>query len=187
MNRNTLQRDIEMGLISTHPRWTKITCYDDFKFPELSLDDLRLLFVGTHKLKQAQPDTEEHINQQGNYIIELESNNDDILRCTIQSRHPNGTKYKCWIKYSLFGEPIHAWYCKCISGAITVDACSHVVSTVWYLPYARYNNFQPSKCRRQIEQAVIERAVEDTEARAYENKEEADDDDQDDDIDDDNC
>ena len=169
MNQNTLQRDIEMGLISTHSRWTKVACYDDFEFSELSLDDLRLLFVGTYKLKQVQPYTEERINQQGDYVIELVSNNDDILRCTIQSRHSNRTKYKCWIKYSLSGEPIRAWYCTCISGAIAVGACSHVVSVIWYLSYARYNNFQPSKSRRRIQQVVIEIAVEDTEANADEN------------------
>ena len=186
-DRNTLQRDIEMGQISTHSRWTKIACYDDFEFPELSLNDFRPLFVGTYKLKQAQPYTEEHMNQQDDYIIKLESNNDDIVRCTIQSRHSNRTKYKCRIKYSLPGEPIHVWYYTCISGAITVGACSHVVSVVWYLSYARYNNFQLSKSRHQIQQAVMERVVEDIEASAYENKEETDDDDQNDDVDDDNC
>ena len=81
-----------MGLISTRSRWTKIACYDDFEFPELSLDDLRLLFVSTYKLKQVQPYTEEHMNQHGDYIIELESNHHDIIRCTIQRCHSNGTK-----------------------------------------------------------------------------------------------
>ena len=74
-----------------------------------------------------------------------------------------------------------------ISGAITVGACSHVVSIVWYLSYARYNNFHPSKSRRRIQQAVMGRAIEGIEASAYENKEETDDEDQDDDVDDDDC
>ena len=94
---------------------------------------------------------------------------------------------KCWIKYSLSGEPIIAWYCTCISGAITVGACSHVVSIVWYLSYARYNNFQPSESRRRIQQVVMKRMIEDTETSADENTEETDDDDEDDDTDDDNC
>jgi hypothetical protein len=168
MDRNILQHDIETGLISSRSRWRKVAYTDDFEFPELSFDDLCLLFVSTYKLKQARTYTEEHLDPAGDYVVELETNYHDILRCTIQSRHSNAVKYKCWIKYSLSGEPIIAWYCTCMSGAITIGSCSHVVSIVWYLSYGRYNEFKPSKGRRRIQQAVMERTVESEERDADE-------------------
>jgi hypothetical protein len=52
-------------------------------------------FLGIYKIKLARAYVEEHFDEEGDYIIELNDNTDDILRCTIQSRHSNSTKYKC--------------------------------------------------------------------------------------------
>ena len=93
-------------------------------------------------------------------MIEIGDENDFILRCSIQSRHSNATKYKTWIKHSLSGEPIIAWYCTCTAGAMTLGSCSHVVSMVWYLSYARHHDFHISSRRRSIQQAVIENIME---------------------------
>jgi hypothetical protein len=163
--RNILQQRVEAGTLSTRSRWKKTIEDVNFDFPELSLEDLRLLFFGTYKIKQARTYVEEHLDPDGDYIIELGDDNDDILRCTIQSRHSNATKYKAWIQYSLSGDPIVAWYCTCPAGAITVGCCSHVVSVVWYLSYARHHNFEPSKGRRRIRQAILERTIESDEER----------------------
>ncbi|WP_233601869.1 hypothetical protein, partial [Corallococcus sp. AB038B] len=83
--------------------------------------------------------------------------------CTIQSRHSNATKYKSWIQYSLSGDPITAWYCTCPAGALTIGACAHIVSIVWYLSYARHHHFEPFEGRRRIQQAITEQAIEDEE------------------------
>ena len=155
--RNVLQQRIAAGTISTRSRWKKLIEDADFDFPELSHDDLCLLFLTTYKLKQAQMYTEEHLDREGDYLIELEGNDDGLLRCSIQSRHSNRIKYRSWIQYSLHGDPIVAWYCTCPSGALTVGACAHVVSIVWYLSYARHNNFHSSAGRRRIQQAILER------------------------------
>lgn len=158
---NLLQEQVQRGLISSRSRWKNTIENVDFEFPELSYDDLRSLFLGVYKLKLASAYVEEHLDDDGNYLIELDTNHDDILRCTIQSRHSNATKYKTWIKYSLTGDPIVAWYCTCPSGALTIGACSHVVSIVWYLCYARHHDIQPSIGRRRIQQAILERKISD--------------------------
>ncbi len=118
-------------------------------------------FLGIQKIKLARAYVEEHFDEEGDYIIELNDNTDDILRCTIQSRHSNSTKYKCQIQYSLFEDPIIAWYCTCPAGGVTIGACSHIVSVVWYLSYALHHHFEPSEGRRRIQQAIMERSVED--------------------------
>ncbi|CAM4834786.1 unnamed protein product [Rotaria magnacalcarata] len=110
-------------------------------------------------IKLARTYVEEHLDQEGDYTVELDANTDNILRCTIQSRHSNAVKYKSWIQYSLSGDPIIAWYCTCPGGAVTIGACAHIVSIVWYLSYARHHHFEPSKGRRRIQQAIMERIV----------------------------
>ncbi|CAF4928075.1 unnamed protein product [Rotaria socialis] len=159
MHRNVLQQRVEMGTISTRSRWKKTIEDVDFDFPELSFDDLCFLFLGTYKIKLARTYVEEHLDQEGDYTVELDANTDNILRCTIQSRHSNAVKYKSWIQYSLSGDPIIAWYCTCPGGAVTIGACAHIVSIVWYLSYARHHHFEPSKGRRRIQQAIMERIV----------------------------
>lgn len=176
MHRNVLQQRVEMGVISTRSRWKKTIEDADFDFPELSLDDLYLLFLGTYKIKLARTYVEEHLDREGDYIVELDDNTDDILRCTIQSRHSNSIKYKTWIQYSLSGDPIIAWYCTCRGGAVTIGACSHIVSIVWYLSYAPHHHFEPSKSRRRIQQAVMERIIEDEEGDMVDEDREEDDD-----------
>ncbi|CAF2141157.1 unnamed protein product [Rotaria magnacalcarata] len=159
MHRNVLQQRVEMGTISTRSRWKKTIEDVDFDFSELSFDDLCFLFLGTYKIKLARTYVEEHLDQEGDYTVELDANTDNILRCTIQSRHSSAVKYKSWIQYSLSGDPIIAWYCTCPGGAVTIGACAHIVSIVWYLSYARHHHFEPSKGRRRIQQAIMERIV----------------------------
>ena len=173
-HRNLLQQRVEKGLLSTRSRLHQTIEDVNFDFPELSFDDLCLLFLGTYKIKLARGYVEEHFDQDGDFIVELDGNYDDILRCTIRSRHSNATKYKSWIQYSLSGDPIVAWYCTCPTGAVTIGACAHIVSIVWYLSYARYHHFEPLESRRRIQQAIMERAIEDDEEDMIDKAEEED-------------
>ncbi|CAF3709271.1 unnamed protein product [Rotaria socialis] len=159
-SRSILQQLVDMGAISSRSRCKKKIEDVDFEFPQLSLDDLHVLFLSSYKIKLAPAYVEEHLDKDGDYIIGIGDDNDFILRCTIQSRHSNAVKYKTWIQYSLTGEPIVAWYCTCTAGAMTLGSCSHVVSIIWYLSYARHHDFQVSQGRHRIQQAVMERTIE---------------------------
>lgn len=154
--RNTLLARIENGTLSRRSRRTTKIDDTQLDFPELSLDDLRILFFGVYQIKQARPYVEEHLDDDGSYFIELEESDENILRCTIQSRHSNATRYKVWIQYSLIGDPIRAWYCTCSSGARTVGCCGHIASIIWYLSYARHHHFYSSEGRRRIQQTISE-------------------------------
>ena len=135
--RNILQQRIESGSLAARARWTKTIENVDFDFPRLTTEDLRFLFFGTYKIKIAKLCVEEHQESDDDHTIELGDTDDNILRCRIQSRHSNATKYKAWIQYSMTGDPIVAWCCTCPAGAITVGCCSHVVSIILYLSYGR--------------------------------------------------
>ena len=156
---NFLQQRIESGTLSSRSRWARAIENADFDFPRLSLDDLRFFFFGSYKIKLAKSYVEEHQNPDGDYIIQLGDDDDNILRCTIQSRHSNLTKHKAWIQYSMTDDPITAWYCTCTAGAITVGCSAHVASIIWYLSYARHNNFEKSQARHRIYQAILERTL----------------------------
>ena len=131
----------------------------DFDFPELSIEDQRLLLFGTHKIKQSKTYVEEHLDSNGNYIIELEESDDDILRCTIRSQHSNVVKYKVRIQYALIEDPIRTWYCQCKAVARTTGCCAHAASIIWYLSFARHNNFISSQGRRHIKQSIAESMI----------------------------
>ena len=131
----------------------------DFDFPALSIEDLRRLLFGTYQIKQSKTYVEEHLDSNGNYIIELEESDDDILRCTIRSRHSNVVKYKVWIQYALIGDRVRAWYCQCKAGARTIGCCAHLASIIWYLSFAHHNNFISSQGRRRIKQSIAESMI----------------------------
>ena len=106
--RNILQKRIDSGSLSARARWTSTIKNVDFDFPRLTIEDLRFLFFGTYKIKIAKLYVEEHQDPNGAYIIELGDSDDNILRCRVQSRRSNVTKYKARIQCSMTGDPIAA-------------------------------------------------------------------------------
>lgn len=150
---NTLKYDVDRGLISARSRWKKLDD-ESIAFPEVDLDDLRELFFGTYQIKQSRTYAEEHLDEDGNYIIEVAPEEGEIIRCRVQSRHSNATRYYAWIRYSLEDNTIKAWYCQCRSGARTLGCCGHVGSIIWYLSYARLHDFRPSSGRTRVVRAI---------------------------------
>ena len=153
LKNNTLLDDINHGLISSRSHWKNL---DDqsIEFPVLDLNELRSLFFGIYQIKQSRTYTEEHLDDNGNYIVQVAPENSELLRSRIQSRHSNAVRYYAWIRYILPTNAIHSWYCQCRSGARTLGCCGHVASVIWYLAYARLQNFQPSYARRRIVQSI---------------------------------
>ncbi|CAF4044121.1 unnamed protein product [Rotaria sp. Silwood2] len=150
---NTLKCDIDRGLISSRSQWKKLDD-ENIVFPEMDLDHLRELFFGTYQIKQSETYTEEHLDEEGNYVVQVAPEEDELIRCRIQSRHSNATRYYAWIRYSLSENTITAWYCQCRSGARTVGCCGHIASVIWYLSYARLHDFHPSPGRMRVVQAI---------------------------------
>jgi hypothetical protein len=150
---NTLKYYIDRGLIRTRSHWRNMDD-ESIVFPEIDLDYLRELFFGTYQIKQSKTYTEEHLDEDGNYIVQVAPEEGEIIRCRIQSRHSNATRYYAWIRYSLLDNTIKAWYCQCRSGARTLGCCGHIASVIWYLSYARLHDFHPSSGRMRVVQAI---------------------------------
>ena len=94
--------------------------------------------MGVYQLKLAKCYTKEHLSDDGEYLIKINSDIEDILRVQIQSRHTSARKYLIWIQYDEI--EVKAWYCQCKSGARVVGTCAHVASVLWYLGLARYSD-----------------------------------------------
>jgi hypothetical protein len=60
----------------------------------MSLDDIRQLFFGTYQIKIGHCYVEEHMDDNGDYFIEVGNSNDNIVRVSIHSRHSNASVYK---------------------------------------------------------------------------------------------
>ena len=106
-------------------------------FPIFSYQSLIDLTLGIYQLKQSKSYAIEHLNQNGEYYVQISNQEPHLLRARIQSRHSQSKKYDLWIKYSV--NKVEGWYCSCIKGARVVGCCSHVSSIIWYLSYARFD------------------------------------------------
>ena len=151
---NMLQVRLDNGSLSSRSGWERIED-STFDFPQMSLDEIRELFFGTYQIKTGRCYVEEHLDQTGDYMIAVSNSNDNIVRVNVQSRHSNRSVYKAYIQFSFDGDPIEAWYCQCTAGARNLGCCSHVASVIWYLAFARHDNFKPSAGRQRLLQALM--------------------------------
>ena len=141
------------GSLSSRSRWKEIED-SSFSFPQMSFGEMGQLFFGTYQSQTGHVYVEEHMNNDDDYIIEVDTSNDNIACTYIHSRHSSTSVYKAWIQYSFTDDPMQAWYCQCTAGAHTIEGCSHVDSVVWYLTFARYSNFKPTVDRRKLLQVL---------------------------------
>lgn len=132
-----LDRVVEERLDRRISAWKRMDAQNVVEeFPTLSEDELTNITLGVYQLKLARSYTCEHLDEDGEYIIMLNDDIEDILRAKIQSRHTSSKSYLLWIEYG--PAIIKGWYCQCRAGARVVGACAHVSSVLWYLGYARY-------------------------------------------------
>lgn len=129
-------------------------------FPRLTQDDLILFSLGTYQLKLANSYYAEHVRQGGEYSIELYRDSEGLtadldeegipgeslwlLRGKIKSRHTRGRSYYSYVvvKDNETGlNAIEHYYCSCKSGKRTVGCCAHILVIIWYLGYARYEDY----------------------------------------------
>ena len=64
------------------------------------------------------------------FIVELSSNDDNIVRARFSSRHINTKPYVTIIQHNIknIEQPITGWYCTCTSGRRNVGCCVHVAA-----------------------------------------------------------
>ena len=123
-------------------------------FPEMTMSDLVIFGLGVYQIKQARSYYGEHIRQHGSFQVEISNELEVIARAIpsqpdpllirgrIRSRHSSGRVYYTYILLAREGsdwdEKILSYYCSCIAGQRTVGCCAHVMTIVWFLGWARY-------------------------------------------------
>eukprot|EP00732_Lithocolla_globosa_P003286 Lithocolla_globosa_v1_NODE_2564_length_1952_cov_44.540327.p1 type:complete len:325 gc:universal NODE_2564_length_1952_cov_44.540327:155-1129(+) len=120
-------------------------------FPSYTLEEFQQETLGGFQVKTGRSYSFEHCqkhdDEEGNYDVFYHTLETRLIRVKIQSRHINGKKYHCWLRYD--EQKVQNWYCKCKPGARTVGMCSHLASVIWYLGYARGLKRIPGrKCRQ---------------------------------------
>lgn len=126
-------------------------------FPRLSEEDLIIFALGTYQLKLARSYYSEHVRG-GVYTIDIYRDdappaglerynitepNLTLLRGRIQSRHVRSRTYYTYIMYGEEAaglDSIRHYYCSCVTGKRTLGVCAHIMTIVWYLGWARYQN-----------------------------------------------
>ena len=88
--------------------------------------------------------------------------NPRLLRCRLQSRHAEATKYWVFVEYSTpdpfdgvddresVFKKLVSWYCTCKSGARTLGMCGHVAATIYYLGVLQQNLKTTSERKRTL-------------------------------------
>ncbi|XP_021965136.1 uncharacterized protein LOC110860413 [Folsomia candida] len=137
--KNDLQQEVEEnGLDRKRVIWKEASGRKIPDFPELSIDDLKTLTLGTYQIKISQNYTEQHLQENSCYKIMVCKDQENLLRAKIQSRLRKSGGHHLWIKYVPHfegPEAILGYYCKCKNGARTVGMCSHICSVLWFLGY----------------------------------------------------
>lgn len=125
-----------------------------FMFPRLNYSDLILFALGTYQIRQARSYYGEHIRFHGSYRIEICRDTQDfsqynlrgssditLIRGKIKSRHISRNQYYVYIliENNVSGrDGIVEYCCNCLVGRRTIGCCAHVMTLVWYLGWARY-------------------------------------------------
>ncbi|XP_060073207.1 uncharacterized protein LOC132553020 [Ylistrum balloti] len=137
---NTVKAFLESNnLLNKRTVYQKLEAEDLMDFPKLSMDDLRNITMGVYQLKQAPSYKKEHCVDDGLYELLVFSENPNLIKLKIQSRHCNSRAHSLWIEYdSLSDDPIKGWYCTCKVGSRVVGCCAHIASALWFLGYERF-------------------------------------------------
>ncbi|XP_047040251.1 uncharacterized protein LOC124644764 [Helicoverpa zea] len=116
-------------------------------FPRMDYDQLIVFAIGTYHVKLARSYCCEHIRGTGVFSIEvfrhperININNEEstLIRCRIHSRHVGTRTYYCYVLYNT--NRISEYCCSCIHGRRTLGSCAHIISIIYYLAWARYQD-----------------------------------------------
>ena len=94
------------------------------------------IVVGSYQVKQDIPSIQEHLtlsplyDDELEFIVELSSHNDDLVRARFSSCHYNNKNYIAVIQYDSKNteQPINGWYYTCMAGRRDVGWCVHIAA-----------------------------------------------------------
>lgn len=134
--------------VANHSRLvTKIRwAVESIDISKITEDDIRALTSGIYQVRQATSYADEYIHDTTLQIYFRQSMSDRI-HARIQSRHTSAKQYDICVEHDGKILKYTGWNCQCPLSARTGGTWSHVASVIWFLAYARHNNYKPKKDR----------------------------------------
>lgn len=152
---NTIQKIIEKAEFQRNLKQFQLIGDPDF-FPQMTEDDLFLTALGVYQIAQAKNYVSRHLTENdGEFVCYLcpqdicvhhfksfatDESQLYLLYMQLLSRHVNKLAYRTYLLIDANktgNKSIIGYYCGCKNGARTVGSCSHVMSIIWYLGFAR--------------------------------------------------
>ena len=118
----------------------KIISNDLLDFPELTIEDLELLFTGSYQLSQAISYLGEML-EDGVLNIGFLKQEPYVFKFEVRYRHIAAQTYKCYVECDpnkTRYDAIKDYCCNCPNGWWTVGCCSHTAALIYYLSHGRY-------------------------------------------------
>lgn len=150
---NVVQMRVEVdNLGRRNAIWEQLNHEHIPEFPRFDLQYLRNITLGPYQLQLSPSYIQDKFDHESTDIFQLARHRDDpaLLRFRIYSRFRNQTRYQLWVCFRINNEeddegeedgPILGYYCTCKAGARTIGCCAHVASILWYLGWARYQQY----------------------------------------------
>lgn len=146
---NVLAGLVEQESLNRRNSLFHIITTTNVNFPHLSMAELVLFACGTYQIRQARSYIGEQFRFYGMYTIQVCTDEEidlsrlggirtRLIRAKIKSRHISRKTYYVYIVIDEEQVGLNGYCCNCIVGLRTVGCCSHVMSIVWYLGYARH-------------------------------------------------
>lgn len=158
---NTMKnvRNILTELVESNNWNRKTTLFDTISsedlsdFPELTENELEILFTGTYQLLQAVCYLAEMLGEDESLSFKYSKEETSIIKIEVKSRHINSETYKSYVQY----EPnkngiggIEGYCSNCANGNRTVGYCFYVAAIIYYLFHARYLSKIPKPAEKLI-------------------------------------
>lgn len=138
---------VKLGLKRMTTRWERASATSVTGFPQLSMEDLQRITLGSYQIKIAERYIVNHLKDNSDFGIFIHREKEDIIRARIQSRFSRSKTHDAWVKFEENGsgwEAVKGLYCTCKVGERTLGCCSHLTSVLRYLGFDRH---QPQKVR----------------------------------------
>ena len=109
-------------------------------FPEVTEQDLKILFTGSYQLSQAVSYLAEMVDKDGKINIEYVKDETNVLKVKVQSRHISCKTYGCFIRYKSNSVGL-------LGVTHSTCECSYVAAVIYYLSHTRYLSriFKPTQ------------------------------------------
>jgi len=148
---NELQKLVESENLHRRSRakWDSLNATQLVQFPVLSLEDLRLLTMGSYQVSLAEEYTKFHCSEASDYNVFLHKKISGLMKIQMKSRFRRSKTHILFIRFypgTNGASGIQDWYCRCQAGARIIGSCGHVASAIWFLGFKKHTNEPLNQC-----------------------------------------